>query len=210
MSEDIDETVATDGTGFWARLARAVDRRLPKMRSLMVFTGPPDIKFEGFIEEKGFRVVDITPENVDQALSFRKTEVVKQMRDYLEKGCRGWFAMLGDTIVAYAFLAIVKDRPKIVRRLLLHPGEAGIILVYARPEYRIFGLGTAMGKLVSARAAAAGGIHRLVAWTVPSHESWIRALGEIEPPMLPAGKVRIFEIFGRPVFRYTTGSPVKR
>ncbi len=210
MDEDTQSPAKAEDTGFFTRLLKAFRRRLPKTYTLLVSAGPPDLKFEGLLERKGFRTIDITPENIDEALSFRKPEVVTQMHQYLQKGCTGWFVLLGDTIVGYVFMAAVRDKPTIVRRLLLHPGEAGVILVYTRPEYRIFGLGAAMGMEISAKAAALGGMHNLVVWTAPAHTHWLRSLQELDPRMKPAGKVWVLELFGRPVFRYTTGSPVKR
>ncbi|MHC4713025.1 MAG: GNAT family N-acetyltransferase [Planctomycetota bacterium] len=210
MGEEVQPSPKDKGTGSLTRLVKAFKRRLPKTYTLLVSAGPPDLKFEGLLERKGFRTIDITTENIDEALSFRKPDVVTQMRQYLQRGCTGWFVALGDTIVGYAFMAAVRDKPTVVRRLILHPGEAGVILVYTRPEYRIFGLGAAMGMEMSAKAAALGGMHNLVVWTAPTHSHWLRSLQEIDPRMKPAGKVWILELFGRPVFRHTTGSPVKR
>lgn len=194
--------------GFLQKLRAALRRRLPRSYTLLVFTGPPDISYEGTLKAKGFDMEEITPDNVDGALEFRKPEVVGQLRAYLAKGFRGWFAKLGDEIVGYAFMAAITDKPTVVRRLLLHPGEAGSILVFSRPEYRIFGVGPALTREISARAAATDGIDTYVLWTAPAHQRWLESLRAYR--MEPAGKVWVLEFMGRPVFRYTTGSPLKR
>jgi len=194
--------------GMLQKILKALRRRMPKTHTLLVFSGPPDINYSGTLEAKGFEMEEITPGNVDRALEFRKPEVVGQLRTYLDKGFRGWFATLGDDIAGYAFMAAVTDKPTIVRRLLLHPGEAGAILVYSRPEYRIFGVGPALTREISARAAATDGIHTYVLWTAPAHRRWLDSLKAYR--MHPAGKVWILELLGRPVWRRTTGSPVKR
>ena len=195
-------------SGFLSKVAKAVKRRLPKTHTLLVFTGPPDINYEGTLKAKGFDMTEITSENVDEALSFRKWDVVVQLRSYLGKGYRGWFAKLGEEIVGYVFMATVTDRTEVVRRIKLHPGEAGAILVYSRPEYRIFGVGPALTREVSAKAAATDGIDTFVLWTAPTHERWLDSLKAFR--MKPAGKVWILEFFGRRVIRWTTGSKLKR
>jgi len=207
---DLDDLAATASRpqGFLQKLRAALRRRMPRSYTLLVFTGPPDISYEGTLKAKGFDMEEVTPDNVDGALEFRKPEVVGQLRTYLAKGFRGWFAKLGDEIVGYAFMAAITDKPTIVRRLFLHPGEAGSILVYSRPEYRIFGVGPALTREISAKAAATDGIDTYVLWTAPAHERWLDSLRAYR--MEPAGKVWVLEFMGRPVFRYTTGSPLKR
>lgn len=194
--------------GFLSKVAKAVKRRLPKTHTLLVFTGPPDINYEGTLKAKGFDMVEITRENVDEALAFRKKDVVVQLRSYLERGYRGWFAKFGKEIAGHMFMASVTDKPRVVRRLKLHPGEAGAILVYARPEYRVFGVGPAMIREAMAKAAVIDGIGTFVMWTIPSHRRWFDTLKAFR--MKPAGKVWILEFFGRPVIRWTTGSKLKR
>lgn len=194
--------------GFLSKVAKAVKRRLPRTHTLLVFTGPPDINYDGALKAKGFDLAEMTPENVDEALSFRKREVVVQLRSYLRKGYRGWFAKLGEEIVGYMFMAAVTDKPRVVRRLKLHPGEAGAILVYARPQYRVFGVGPAMIREAMAKAAVIDGIGTFVMWTIPSHRRWFDTLKAFR--MKPAGKVWILELFGRPMIRWTTGSKLKR
>jgi GNAT superfamily N-acetyltransferase len=205
-TDDTDRTESA--TGPFGRLLKAIGRRLPRTRTLLVFTGPPDITYEGTLAAKGFGMDEITAENIERAAEFRKRDVVVQMKNYLDKGYRGWFATLGDEIAGYAFLAAIKDKPTIVRRLMLHPGEAGSILVYTRPEYRIFGIGPALTREISARAAAMEGIDTLVVWTAPVHKRWLESLRAYD--MEPAGRVWILELFGRPIIRRTIGSKVKR
>ena len=206
LGEDAPASAAPQGLlqRFW----KALRRRLPKTHTLLVFTGPPDLAYDGTLKAKGFSMEEITPENIARTSDFRKPEVVQQLRTYLARGFKGWYAKLGDEIAGYAFMAAITDRPTLVRRLLLHPGEAGAILVYARPEYRIFGVGPALTREISAKAAATEGIDTYVLWTAPAHERWLESLRAYR--MEPAGKVRILELMGRPVFRYTSGSPVRR
>ncbi len=194
--------------GLTQRIAAAIRRRLPRTYTLLVFSGPPDINYKGSLKAKGFDIMEITEQNVHLASAFRKPAVVTQLRAYLSRGFRGWFAMMGEDIAGYAFMAAVTDKPTIVRRLLLHPGEASPILVYSRPEYRIFGIGPALTREISAMAAATDGIDRYVLWTAPTHHRWLDSLRAFR--MEPAGRVRVVEFMGRSILRYTTGSPVKR
>lgn len=193
---------------FLVRLAKAIRRRLPRTRTFVVFAGPPDGKYAGAMAAMGAEMVEITPENVDQVLSFRIPDVVNILRRHLEDGCKGWFAVKDDTIIGYTFLAVGGEKPRLVRKVLLHPGEVGAILVFTRPEFRGLGIGPAFAREIIARAADIDGVNSVVMWTVPSNQRWIRPLRRYG--MKPAGKVWILYFWGRSVFRRTTGSPVKR
>ncbi len=201
MSENGDK-------GFFGKVAAAIKRRLPRTRKFLFFTGPPDITYEGTLAAKGFNMVELTLENIDEALSWRKPEVVQQLRSYLERGFAGWYAALGDEVAGYAFMAVAGTEPVKVRHIYLHPGEAGSMMVYTRPEYRIFGVGPALTKEISAKAAAMDSVNTFVVWGAPVHERWNESLKAYR--MMPAGRLWILEFCGRPIIRYTSGSPVKR
>ncbi len=190
------------------RTSQTIRRRLPRIRRFVVFAGPATGRFRGAMARHGAELIEMTRENADLALSFRKAEVVTQLKAWLTRGARGWFAVRGETVLGYAFLAITGDRPQIVRHVLLYPGEAGGILLYTRPHYRKAGVGPAFIKEILARAADIDGIERVVLWTVPAKKRWARALTRYG--FEPAGSVVVFEAFGRSIFRLTRGSNVKR
>jgi len=192
---------------FLQRLLAALRRRRPRLRSYIFFAGPPQARLAGAVEKAGARMVEITPENLDRALAFRKADIVRLLGDYLERGCRGWFAELDGEVAAYAFLAVPGEGPEKFRRVRVYPGEAGGILFYTRPEFRSTGVGTAMIRELSALAGEAGA-RSYVLWTVPSNEGWTRPLRRWG--LEPAGRAWIFELWGRPVLRIQHGTGVRR
>ena len=194
--------------GLVARIVAAVRRRLPRLKRFVVFSGAATDEFAGAMRRKGIELAEIDLNNVERALDFRSTDVVEQLRTWLERGARGWFAVRNGDVLGYAFIASANGKSRTVRHLRLHPGEAAGILFYTRRRFRKTGVGPAFLQEILARAAAIDGIDRVVVWTVPAKQRWARALARYGLDF--ESSVLILEVGGRSILRMTKGSSVTR
>jgi GNAT superfamily N-acetyltransferase len=174
----------------------------------LIFAGEPRAEYAGAMARVGAEITEMTRNNVALAADFRRPEVVDQLAAWLDRGALGWFAKKDGEVLGYAMLYAVDDEPRLVRHIYLHPGEAGGILFYTRPECRQLGIGPAFVKELSAKAAAIEGVKSYVAWIVPGNRRWAAALRRMG--LLPAGEVRVLKFWNRSIMRKVTGSDVKR
>lgn len=189
------------------RMGKAVGKRLPRLRCYVICEAAPAADKAGALARAGFGIDEMTVGTLARAAEFRKPEIVATLRKYLEKGCRGVYATDGDTIAGYALLATTGREPAELRRVRLCAGEAAVILVYTRPEYRGRGVATALLDELNS-AAARSGASKIVTWTVLSNKASQKV--QRKGGGAYAGKVFILELLGRPVWRHTFGSAVAR
>jgi len=191
-----------------AGAARAVRRRLPRLRRFEIVSSKPSSSSGAALAAIGLDLVAVTEDNLPLALEFRPAGVVSQLARHLRGGCRGWYACERGRVAAYGFLATPDGAPMRVRRVFVHPGEAAAVLFFTRPEWRGRGVATALLSALKARAAKVPGVETVIAWSPRANRAARRV--QLKAGFAPAGTLWVFEFLGRPVARLTFGSPVKR
>lgn len=194
--------------GLLNKVGKALYRRRPRALRYVFFSGTADASHLGRMKQMGYDVVEMKVEDLDRIAEFRKKEVIAQLRGAFDDGHRGVLVMKDGVIAAYWFLAAPRERPAVVRHVVVYPGEMAVILGFVRPEFRTSRIAPVMMREMKGIASGIPGVTKFITWQIPANSLSERALKRYGFDL--GGRVAIFEFFGRPILRVTRGSDVKR